>query len=140
MLVTNLLPEIFRRSNLKIDIEDCKQGSVYAVNYILQLPSGGSEQFTGWPDFTISRRYLPTAKRRQLRAYSRRRRIGGIGQIESPTTKDKTKAFAQAGIYGVGQLARTTQKNMAVVIIFKTFLLWLQLQLPTFQQFRLKCL
>ena len=41
-LVTNLLPEIFMRSDLhKIDMEDCKQGSVYAVNYILQLPSGG---------------------------------------------------------------------------------------------------
>ena len=40
----------------------------------------------------------------------------GVGEVESPITKDKTKAFAQAG---VGQLANSSRKKMAVVILYK---------------------
>jgi hypothetical protein len=121
-LAHGLLPEIFKRGNvngMQLDVEDCKQGGMYAVNYILQLPSGESTQFTGWPDFTISRRYMPCAERRITLAYNRRARTLGVGEVESPVTKDKTKAFAQAGLYGVGQLANSSRQKMAVVILYK---------------------
>ena len=119
-LARNLLPQIFMRSDVhKVDLEGCKQGSLYAVNFILQLPSGESNQFTGWPDFTISRRYLPYAEQRLKMAFNRRSRVKGVGEIESPVTKDKTRALAQAGIYGVGQLANTAQNKMAVIVFYK---------------------
>ena len=42
-------------------------------------------------------------------------RIEGVGEIESPVTTDKTKAFAQAGIYGVGQLASSSHNKYRFV-------------------------
>ena len=115
-----LLPEIFRRGDVNnVEVEGCSQGGLYAVNYILQLLSGEACQFTGWPDFTVSRRYMPLSERRIMMAYHRRARIQGVGEIESPVTTDKTKAFAQAGIYGVGQLANSSHKKMAVIILYK---------------------
>ena len=104
---------------MQLDVENCKQGGMYAVNYILQLPSGESSQVTGWPDFTISRRYMPCAERKITLAYIRRARTLGVGEVESPITKDKTKACTQAGVYGVGQMANSSRKKMAVVILYK---------------------
>ena len=46
--------------------------------------------------------------------------LAGIGEIQSQpriTKKSKTAAIAQAGIYGVGQLAKTNK--ITIVVIFK---------------------
>ena len=119
-MANTLLPEIFKRANLfDLEVEDCKQGGVYTVNYILQMPSGNAYQFTGWPDFTISCRYTPTAENGIAMTYHRSTRLHGIGEVESTTTKDRTRALAQGGIYGVGQLANSLRKKMAVIILYK---------------------
>ena len=123
-----LIPLIFETAAKKnllpgFDVEGCRAGSLHTVNYILKLPSGDATSFTGWPDFTITRRYAPLAQERILRVYARRaKRLSGIGEIQSPpgnTEVSKTETIAQAGIYDIGQLAKTSQKKMAVIILFK---------------------
>ena len=106
-------------------VESSGSGSLYTVNFILQLPSGLAQQFTGWPDFTVTRRFTPLAQERIVTAYSyskRSQRLCAIGEIQSPPGNSnctKTETFAQAGIYGVRQLVRNAQKKMAVIILFK---------------------
>lgn len=86
------------------------------MNYVLQLPSGASYQFTDWPDFTVSKKYINVQQR--VAALNRKARIVGVGEVESPITSNKTKAYAQAGIYAVEQLGRL-KKKVATVILFK---------------------
>ena len=95
-MANSLLPEIFKHAHLfDLEVEDCKHGGLYFVNYILQMPSGEACQFTGWPDFTISRRYTPLAERRIAMTYHTGTRVHGSGEVETPATKDKTRALAQ---------------------------------------------
>ena len=93
-----LIPIILEKANLAelLMFENCKQGSPYAVNYILQVPNGNATAFTGWPNFSIIK--TNTVHRR------RSARLAGIGEIQSlPGIGEKsTPAIAQAGIYGVG--------------------------------------
>ena len=59
-------------------------GSIYAMNYVLQLPSGRRGEFTGWPDFTETKRLTPLAERRILNLYSSRcERLHAVGETQS---------------------------------------------------------
>ena len=119
-LVQVVLPLILKSAGLDaMDVEGCGQGSPYAVNFILQLPSGESQQLTGWPDFTVTQRYTSFAEQRILRSHRVRRsqRLHGVGEIQSQPTK--TATIAQAGMYGVGQLAKRGTTRMAVIILYK---------------------
>ena len=102
-----------------MDVEGCRQGTPHAVNFILKLPSGESQQLTGWPDFTVTRRYSSYAEHHILRSFRTRRtqRLHGVGEVQSQDTK--TGTIAQAGMYGVGQLAKRRVSRMAVVILYK---------------------
>ena len=118
-LILVVIPLLLKSAGLEdLDVEGGRQGSPHAVNFILRLPSGESQQLTGWPDFTITHRYTPYAEQRILRSYARRsRRLHGVGEVQSQETK--TGSIAQAGIYGVGQLAKGSVKRMAVIILFR---------------------
>ena len=113
-LASILIQLILEKAGLAdtVTFENCKQGSPYTINYVLQIPNGEATTFTGWPDFSIITK--STAIRR------RSARLAGIGEIQSQpriTKKSKTAAIAQAGIYGVGQLAKTNK--ITIVVIFK---------------------
>ena len=113
-LASILIPLILEKAGLAdtVSFENCKRGSPYTINYILQLSNGESTTFTGWPDFTIITKSAPIHRRSA--------RLAGIGEIQSPpgiTEKSKTAAIAQAGIYGVGELTRTNK--VTIVMIFK---------------------
>ena len=119
-LVQVLIPLILRSAGLEdLDIEGCRQGSPHAVNFIVRLPSGESQQLTGWPDFTITQRYTPYVEQRILRSHRVRRsqRLHGVGEVQSQETK--TGTIAQAGMYRVSQLAKGGATRMAVIILFK---------------------
>ena len=119
-LVQVVLPLILKSARLDdMDVEGCGQGSPHAVNFILRLPSGESQQLTGWPDFTVTRRYTSFAEQRILRSHRIRRsqRLHGVGEVQSQVTK--TATIAQAGMYGGGQLAKRGTTCMAVIILYK---------------------
>ena len=108
-LVQVVFPHILKSAGLEDrDIEGCRQGSSHAVNFIVQLPSGELQQLTGWPDFTITRCYIPYAEKRILRSYCVRRsqRFHGVGEVQSQETKTGTIAQAGMNMYGIGQLAK----------------------------------
>lgn len=116
-LSQQLFPMILRAGNLPaLVIEPCMQGTAH---FILQLPSGESLHLTGWPDFTITRRYTPYAQRRIAASAVRKMRLKGIGEKQSPNQKSKTQAIAQAGMYGVGQLVTPGITKMTVIVLFK---------------------
>lgn len=101
------------------DVEDCNPGNPHCVNFILKLPSGESIQFTGWPDFTVTRSFSQAEGR-----LSRRRiqRLSSIGDVQSPKGNDKatkTLTIAQAGIYGIGQHLHRNVNTMPVIVLFK---------------------
>lgn len=118
-LATTLLSQILKHSGMEeYVIEDCNQGTPHAVNFILQLPSGESTQFTGWPDFTVTRSF-PAAARRVAR---RVQRLSSVGDVQSPPGNDarsKTLTIAQAGIYGIGTHLHRNVDAMPVIILFK---------------------
>ena len=102
-LSATLLPIIFEAAGLpSLDVESVRQGSPLTVHFALQMPSGESCLFTGWPDFSITRRFTPIAERRIAKCFTRKARLHGVGE-----TKSKTEAFSEAGVYGVGQLAHS---------------------------------
>ena len=49
-----LLPTLLKKAEIYMSVRICKAGSPYAVNFILQLPSGFSYHFVGHPDFTVN--------------------------------------------------------------------------------------
>ena len=105
-LASILIPLILEKADLAETVlfENCKQGSPYSINYILQLSNGETTTFTGWPDFTVVKRSAPI--------YRRSARLVGIGEIQSPpgiTDKSKTA--------GVGELTRTNK--VTIVVFFK---------------------
>ena len=123
-LANTLLSIIFRQAGLfQLDVEDVRQGSPHIVNYVLQLPSGETGHFTGWPDFTITRRFTPSAEWRILSHYTRRAtRLQGVGEVQSPrgdTLESKTATVSQCGVYGVGQLATSRIRKVVAIILFK---------------------
>ena len=114
-LASILIQLILEKAGLAdtVTFENCKQGSPYTINYVLQIPNGEATTFTGWPDFSIITKSGGAICGRSAR-------LAGIGEIQFPpgmTKKSKTAAIAQAGIYGVGQLAKTNK--ITVVVIFK---------------------
>ena len=119
-MATTLLSLILEHGGMEgYEVEDCNPGTPYCVNFILQLPSGDSTQFTGWPDFTVTRSFSRAEGR-----LSRRRvqRLGSIGEIQSPKDNDeatKTQTIAQAGIYGMGQHLVKKINKMPVIVLFK---------------------
>lgn len=119
-LVQVVFPLILKTAGLEdMDIESCRQGSPHAVHFIVRLPSGESQQLTGWPDFTITRRYSSYAEQHILRSHRIRRsqRLHGVGEVQSK--ESKTGTIAQAGMYGVGQLAKRGATRIAVVLLYK---------------------
>ena len=75
---------------------------------MLQLPSGETSMFTGWPDFIMLQHYS-RAERRLGKDVFKHCRVRGVGEIQSPPGSSfdvKMATVAQAGIYTVGQFAK----------------------------------
>ena len=64
VFVKNLFPRILKHHLPEIYVNPCDGGgSALKVNFILELPSGRSLHVTGWPDFSITEAYFPSAVR-----------------------------------------------------------------------------
>ena len=92
-----LLPTLLKKAQIDMSVRVCGAGSPYAVNFILQMPSGYSYHFVGHPDFTVTMKPKGCLLRFTLK---------GLGEVQSPPglgEESKTAALSQAGIYAVGQ-------------------------------------
>lgn len=117
-LAQALIPQILKRSDLKeFRFEECRLGTQYAVDHVLQLPSGTSLHLTGWPDFAVTERLTQEARFRGKAM--KMHRLYAVGETQSRLGLDPTTTMAQAGIYGVGQLSRVPHKRMTVITFFK---------------------
>ena len=124
-LAATLLPLILKAANSNLKFETAKQGTTAAVKYILQLPSGDSSIFSGWPDFQVLQTYS-FVERRLGRKVLREERVRGIGEVQSPpgtSAKAKTATLAQAGVYSIGQFAKTPgdpeKRKVTTIILYK---------------------
>lgn len=104
----------------KFEINAIRQGSEASVNFMLQMPSGATSVFTGHGDFQLSQNYT-FAERRLGLAIETEQRLRALGDIQSPPKKKS--AFAQAGIYTVGGLAKLKGlagiRKMATILLYK---------------------
>ena len=117
-LARSLIPHLLRKAGIEsTSVEGCRQGTQLYIDYILQLPSRGSVHLAGLPDFVILEK---VTKRNLLRKANRLRAVGET-QSKPLDKQDKTKTatLAQAGIYGVGELAKMNKNNVAVLVLFK---------------------
>ena len=107
-LASILLPYCLKAAGLKnVAYESVRPGMSSSVKYILQLPSGDTSLFSGWPDHQLLQTYTTTERRLGQNVLKQERvRGGGVGEVQSPqgtTCASKNAAVAQAGIYSVGQ-------------------------------------
>lgn len=120
-LAQTLFTVIFKAANLNnIRYKATSQGARTKINYMLQLPSGTTSMFTGYPDYLIIEKFDIIARRGGRRVL-RKQSVRGVGDVQSP--KSKSKAYAQAGIYTVGQLANlqpeTPVPKVATMLLYK---------------------
>jgi hypothetical protein len=95
------------------------QGRTTQINFLLQLPSGSLSVYTGTADFIVTQQ-LSLIERRLGQSTSVVDRTRAVGDIQSPP--EKKFAYAQAGIYTIGKIAKQTiQGNvrMATVLFYK---------------------
>ena len=123
-LANHLLPFCMKISGLDITVEAVKQKSVTAVKYLLQLPSGETFLFSGWPDFQLLQYYSGISRRLRNKVL-REERVRGIGEVQSPpgtSVEAKTAALAQAGVYAIGQFKHVSNRHkvrsVATVILY----------------------
>ena len=95
-----LFPFIFKKAGMKMSVQKSGPGSPYSVNFILQVLSGKSFHFTGYPDFTVNSKLSGCVLRYSMK---------GIGEVQSPpgrSGENKTATLGQEGIYTVGQFGK----------------------------------
>ena len=128
-LASVLLPYCLKAAGLKnVAYESVRPGSSTSVKYILQLPSGDTSLFSGWPDHHLLQTYT-TTERRLGQNVLKQERVRGVGEVQSPqgiTCASKNAAVAQAGIaqvgiYSVGQFGTPSpnKRRIATVILYK---------------------
>ena len=105
-----------------ISLEEVQQGSMSKVKYFLRLPSGTQCLYSGYPDFNFFQTFT-CEERESFVKMSKTERVCGVGEVQSHKgTSDLSKAcaYAQAGIYAIGNL-HTTQStsNLTTVILYK---------------------
>ena len=105
-------------------MEATKSGTSCLVKYILQLPSGDTSMYTGWPDFQMLQCFS-RMEERLGRHKMCKQRVRGIGEVQSPPgvgEEAKDAALAQASIYTVEQFAKmrcATKGRILTVILYK---------------------
>ena len=127
-LINSLLPYILKAAGLgeRILVESVRSGGEANVYYLLQLPSGETSIYSGWPDFRLAQNY-PAFERRLGRHILREETTRAIGEVQSPpgdTKKVKMAALAQTGIYAIGQFSLlkekvTEKKRIAAILLYK---------------------
>ena len=118
-----LLPYLLKAASLKnVEFLGTRVGYKAAIQYMLRLPSGEESIFTGWPDFQLAQTFS-FIERRLQKPVGPEDRVRAVGEIQSPkgySAESKTRAFAQAGIYTVGQFTNTTTLNkLAAIVLYK---------------------
>ena len=98
-LAEALLPFLLKKAEEQVNMRKCGLGSPYAVNFVLQIPSGRVYQFTGRPDFTMNAPYTGSVSRFTST-------LKGVGEIQSPPSTRRNSALSQARIYAIGQFAK----------------------------------
>ena len=124
-VISILLPYIFQVAGLtNMRFQATRAGTLNTMRYILQLPSGESFMYTGYPDFKVVGR----CGMRERRLGRRVLKLCGIGEVQSPpgtSAKAKTAALGQAGIYSVGQFVKCMNENemcpgkLPVILLYK---------------------
>lgn len=120
-LAQTLVTVILKAAGLdNMQYKATSQGARTKINYVLQLPSGKTSIFTGYPDYLVIEKFNAIA-RREGRLILRRQNVRGVGDVQSP--RSKNMAYAQAGIYTVGQLAKlqpeTVLPKIATILLYK---------------------
>ena len=121
-LATTLLPSFVKESGMTtVSVEAVRAGTQSSVAYILQVPSGETSMFSGWPDYQLLQYFSPV-ETRLGRYVLRQDRVRGIGEVQSPpgnSSVTKTAVLAQAGVYTVGQFRRCLKRKIATIILYK---------------------
>ena len=107
-LACSLLPLLLSKGDLDHTVKSCRAGSPYTVNFLLRMPSGNVFHFTGYPDFTVNRKPTSFLLRFSLR---------GVGEVQCNSSRSKTDALSQAGIYATGQLQHYPE--IMVIVLYK---------------------
>ena len=103
----------------------------------MQLPSGETSMFTGWPDFRVAQ----TFERRLGKHILREEGTRAVGEIQSPpgmSQEVKMRTVAQAGIYAIGQFALLRglrkKRKIAAIMLYKD--LSVQVAMATLNPFK----
>ena len=86
--------------------ESVRSGANSSVCYILQLPSGETSMYTGWPDFRAAQTFERRLGRNILRREETTRAVGEIQSPQGMSQEVKMDSLAQSGINAIGQFAR----------------------------------
>ena len=117
IVAKNLLQPILEKIGLNITLEKCLAGTPF--NFIFEVKTSAMKKpviLSGWPDHVLLEGQVRGVRRDRLD------RLIGVGETQSPpgeTKRSLANAVAQAGIYALGQIIRSSCNRLVVVVLSK---------------------